>query len=167
MKELNVSDGMKQIACKQEPTRKEDGSSFFNRCLDQALRYLTMREHNRKELQVKLSGKGYDSTTIGKVLDQLEDEGSLSEERYVRAFVQSRNHRHPEGKSIMLQRLLQKGADRNVAQSVLSDIYTPGYTTELAEAARAQILEKTGDADPAQLRFLLSKRGFRLSDIQD
>ena len=157
---------MKEIACKQEPTRKEDGSSFFNKCLDQALRYLGMREHNRKELQVKLSAKGYDGTTIGKVLDRLEDEGSLSEERYVRAFVQSRNRRHPEGKGIMLQRLLQKGTDKDVAQKVLSDIYTPEYTAQLAEAAMEQIDGKAGD-DPARLRFLLSKYGFRLSDIQD
>ncbi len=158
---------MKQIACKQEPTRKEDGSSFFNRCQDQALRYLAMREHNRKELQVKLSAKGYDNATIANVLDSLEDEGSLSEERYVRSFVQSRNRRNPEGLSVMLQRLLQKGADRNVAQSVLSEIYTPEYTATLAREARDRIQEKTADDDPARLRFLLSKSGFRLSDITD
>lgn len=165
--EANVSDGMEKIACKMEPTRKEDGSSFFNKCLDQALRYLGMREHNRKELQVKLSAKGFDADVIGRVLDELEDEGSLNEERYVRAFVQSRNRRHPEGRSVMLQRLMQKGADRNVAQNVLSEIYTPEYTAQLAAEVRDMILEKNADADPAQLRFLLSKAGFRLSDIAD
>lgn len=158
---------MEKIACRKEPTRKEDGSSFFSRCLDQALRYLTIREHNRKELSVKLSEKGYDNGTIGKVLDELEDEGSLSEERYVRSYVRSRCRRHPEGRSVMLRRLLQKGTDRNVAQNVLSDIYTSEYTAQLAAEARNLILEKNGDADSAQLRFLLSKLGFRLSDIID
>ena len=158
---------MKEIACMKEPTREEDGSSFFNRCLDQALRYLGMREHNRKELSVKLSEKGYDSAVIGKVLDQLENEGSLSEERYVRSFVISRNRRHPEGRNVMLQRLLQKGADRTVARDVVSEIYTPEYTSQLAAEARDLILKKNGDAGPAQLAFLLSKTGFRLSDIID
>lgn len=158
---------MEKIACKMEPTRKEDGSSFFNRCLDQALRYLGMREHNRKELQVKLSAKGHDADVIAKVLDELEDEGSLSEERYVRSFVFSRNRRHPEGRSVMLRRLMEKGADRNASQDVLSEIYTPEYTSQLAAQARDLILEKNAGADPAQLRFLLSKSGFRLSDIAD
>ena len=148
-----------------EPTRKEDGSSFFNKCLEQALRYLGMREHNRKELLVKLSAKGYDSDVIGKVLDELEDEGALSEERYVHSYVQSCNRRHPEGRSVMFQRLMQKGADRTAAQNVLAEIYTPEYTARLAAEARARILEKHPDADPAQIRFLLSKCGFRLSDI--
>ena len=59
---------------KKEPTQKEDGSSFFNRCLDQALRYLSLREHNRRELAVKLRKKDYDSKTIEAVLDSLEDD---------------------------------------------------------------------------------------------
>ena len=145
----------------------EDGSSFFNRCLDQALRYLSLREHNRKELQTKLRTKDYDAKTIESVLDSLEEDGSLSEERYVRSFVRSCNKRHPEGKNVVLMRLAQKGADRQTAERIVSEIYTPEYTADLVSQAKA-ILEKKGRAsDERQLRFELSKLGFHPADLDE
>ena len=158
---------MKEIACNMEPTRKEDGSSFFNKCLDQALRYLSLREHNRRELAIKLRSKDYDQKTIEAVLDYLEEEGSLDEERYIRAFVRSSNKRHPEGKSLVLQRLASKGADRHTSKRVVSDIYTPEYTSELASQARDMILKKGKVTEENQIRFELSRLGFRSTDIID
>ena len=153
---------MKEIVLKKEPTRKEDGSSFFSRCLDQALVYLGIREHNRFELSVKLKAKGYEKDIISKVLDSLEEDGSLSEERYVRSFVRSSNRRHPEGKSLILRRLAAKGADRNVAEQVVREIYTDSYTAELAEQARAQIVKKGRAKTEDEIRFEMAKLGFRV-----
>ena len=158
---------MKEIACNMEPTRKEDGSSFFNKCLDQALRYLSLREHNRREIAIKLRSKDYDQKTIEAVLDYLEEEGSLDEERYIRAFVRSSNKRHPEGKSLVLQRLASKGADRYTSERVVSDIYTPEYTSELASQARDMVLKKGKATEENQIRFELSRLGFRSTDIID
>ena len=154
---------MKEIVLKKEPTRKEGGSSFFSKCLDQALVYLGIREHNRFELSVKLKAKGYEKDVIGKVLDSLEEDGSLSEERYVRSFVRSSNRRHPEGKSLILRRLAAKGADRNVAEQVVCEIYTDSYTAELAEQARAQIVKKGRAKTEDEIRFEMAKLGFRVS----
>ncbi|MBQ7508233.1 MAG: regulatory protein RecX [Spirochaetales bacterium] len=153
---------MKEIVLKKEPTRKEDGSSFFSKCLDQALVYLGIREHNRFELSVKLKSKGYEKDIISKVLDSLEEDGSLSEERYVRSFVRSSNRRHPEGKSLILRRLAAKGADRNVAEQVVREIYTDSYTAELAEQARAQIVKKGRAKTEDEIRFEMAKLGFRV-----
>ena len=75
-------------------------------CADQALRYLSLREHNRRELSLKLENKGYGQDIINRTLDSLEEDGSLSEERYVEAYVRSSNRRHPEGRSVMMARLL-------------------------------------------------------------
>ena len=154
---------MKEIVLKKEPTRKEDGSSFFSKCLDQALVYLGIREHNRFELSVKLKSKGYEKDIISKVLDSLEEDGSLSEERYVRSFVRSSNRRHPEGKSLILRRLAAKGADRNVAEQVVREIYTDSYTAELAQQARAQIVKKGRAKTEDEIRFEMAKLGFRVS----
>ena len=158
---------MKEIACNMEPTQKEDGSSFFNKCLDQALRYLSLREHNRKELALKLRKKEYDGKTIEAVLDSLEEDCSLNEERYIRAFVRSSNKRHPEGKSLILQRLAAKGADRHTSERVVSEIYTPEYTSELASQARDMILKKGKATEEHQIRFEMSKLGFHSTDIID
>jgi len=151
---------------KKEPSSQEKGSSFFNKCLDQALVYLSMRDHNRRELETKLRTKDYDKETIKKVLDSLEEDGSLSEERYVRSFVNSSNRRHPEGKTVLSKRLAAKGADREVARDVLNGIYTPEYTADLVRRARSEIERKGKATSDEQVRFLLMKAGFSSSDIR-
>lgn len=123
-------------------------------CIDQALRYLSIREHNRKELALKLKNKGYEKSVIERTLDNLEEDGSLSEERYVEAFVRSSNRRHPEGRSVMAARLLAKGADREVCNQVLDRVYTHEYVLSLLEKAG---LKKDRNA--------LLKAGFRSADI--
>ncbi len=134
-------------------------------CTDQALRYLSLREHNRAELKTKLLQKKYDAKIIEQTLDLLEEEGSLSEERYVRAFVRSSNRRHPEGKSIMLARLLSKGADRQTSKTVLDELYIDIYMRELVENAKRILEKKHPEEDARSIRQRLLKAGFSTSDI--
>ncbi|MCR4677037.1 MAG: recombination regulator RecX [Sphaerochaetaceae bacterium] len=132
------------------------------RCIEQALRFLDIREHNRSELKTKLNNKGYEDEVCESALDFLTDEGSLDEERYIRSFIRSNNRRHPEGKVILAQRLAQKGADRNLSKQVLNEVYTEEYTAEITRLA-VEKLEKKGKAeDPQVLRASLYKLG--LSD---
>ena len=147
---------------KKESSAKRDGSSFFidavPQCKNKALVYLGMREHNRNELALKLKQKGFSSNIIEEALDLLEDEGSLSEKRYVQSFVRSSNKRHPEGKTIVLQRLLAKGANRNISIQVLDEIYDQDYTNDLKEKALAKLQDKGHSEE--EIRFLLRKLGF-------
>ncbi|MCR5760386.1 MAG: recombination regulator RecX [Sphaerochaetaceae bacterium] len=131
-------------------------------CIEQALRFLDLREHNRAELKIKLKNKGYDEKVCEDTLNFLTEEGSLNEERYIRAFVRSNNKRHPEGKIIISQRLAQKGADRNTVREVLDDIYTEEYITELTRAAAEKLRKKGKATDSQTLKALLYKIG--LSD---
>ena len=148
---------------RKEPSGKKGGSSVSRTCLDQALVYLGIREHNRRELELKLRTKGYGAAEIGSVLDSLEDDGSLSEERYVRSFVRSSTRRHPEGKALMLRRLAAKGADKETSEQVVSEIYTGEYTSQLMEQARALVVKKGRAKTEDEIRFELAKLGFRIS----
>ena len=123
-------------------------------CADQALRYLSLREHNRREPSLKLENKGYGQDIINRTLDSLEEDGSLSEERYVEAYVRSSNRRHPEGRSVMMARLLSKGADREVCARILKDIYNSEYVCALI-----------GRASEKKDRNGLLKAGFSSADI--
>ncbi len=167
---------------RKELSPKEDGSSFFQKCLNQAIVYLSIREHNRRELGTKLRAKGHDIRIVEKVLDQLEDDGSLSEERYVRSFIRSNNRRHPEGKAIVVQRLAAKGADREVSRRILDETYTREYTADLVSQARLLIsrkgisgkrVTKQGaskqgrDGAEEEVKAALLKLGFSYSDIRD
>ncbi len=55
-----------------------------------ALKLLTTREHSRLELGRKLLARGYPPDDVDSVLDQLIDEGLLSEQRLVAAYVEER-----------------------------------------------------------------------------
>lgn len=135
-------------------------------CIDQALRYLSLREHNRAELKTKLLQKKHSPQIIEQTLNVLEEEGSLSEERYVRAFVRSSNKRHPEGKSVMLARLMSKGTDRQTAKTVLDEIYIDIYVRELVENAKLALEKKHPEEDSQTIRQRLLKAGFSPSDLR-
>jgi len=156
---------MREISINKEPSSKEGGSSLFIKCQSQALVYLSMREHNRKELVLKLKTKGYEPDLIDSVLDSLEDDGSLSEERYVRSFIRSSNKRHPEGKLIMARRLAAKGADKETANRVLSEVYTEDYSRSLVKLAESDIRRKGKVKTEEDIRFCLKKLGFSNKDI--
>ena len=150
---------------KNEPSGKKGGSSVSRTCRDQALVYLSMRDHNRRELVQKLKTKDYSQDEIGKTLDELEDDGLLSEERYVRSFVRSNNRRHPEGKFLVSQRLAAKGTDREVSRQILDEIYTKDYVQTLVAQARAQIMKKGKAKEEEEILFELKKLGFSNYDV--
>lgn len=155
------------------------GSTFFM-CRQQALRYLGIREHNKSELRTKLLGKGYDANLVDSVLDDLSNDNSLSERRYVECFVRSSNRRHPEGRSLVLARLVSKGADRQVCNEVLDELYGNGeYVSSLVHQASLRIVSKkkskrssatscTASSNVASLemRQALLKLGFSPSQIR-
>ncbi len=151
---------------RKELSSKEGGSSFFQKCLNQAIVYLSIREHNGRELSTKLKAKGYDSDTIGQVLDRLEETGSLSEARYVQSFIRSNNRRHPEGKTMVAQRLAAKGADREISRQILNETYTREYTRDLVAQARASIQRKGKAGTEEEVRISLMKLGFSYSDLR-
>ena len=156
---------MKEISTNKEPSSKGEGSSVFIKCQNQALVYLGIREHNRRELSLKLRAKGYEADLICKVLDSLEDDGSLSEERYVCSFVRSSNKRHPEGKLMLQRRLAEKGADKEISRQVLDEIYTEQYTKSLVFQATESIRKKGKAKTDEEIRFCLMRLGFTQRDL--
>lgn len=60
-----------------------------------AMDLLSRREHSTCELQQKLVRKGYAEQEVDSALQRLADENLLSDERFVEAFVHSRQTRAP------------------------------------------------------------------------
>lgn len=54
------------------------------------LRLLNRREHSQQELLTKLALKGFDRTEIQYVLDELQQQGWQSDQRFAQAYVSSR-----------------------------------------------------------------------------
>lgn len=54
------------------------------------LRLLNRREHSRQELQAKLAVKGFNQTEIQCVLDELQEQGWQSDQRFAESYARSR-----------------------------------------------------------------------------
>ncbi len=92
-------------------------------CMEQAVKYLAMREHTAKELRQKLMQKQYAPDTIATTLATLQGSGAQSDERYAEILVRSRQSRNPEGKVMLLRRLAEKGVSSQLARRVVDEAF--------------------------------------------
>ncbi|HEY0490262.1 MAG TPA: recombination regulator RecX [Telluria sp.] len=123
-----------------------------------ALRYLSMREHSRLELGRKLSRYAEEGDDVDALLDFLEQNNWLSQERFSESLVHRRSARF--GNSRIMAELQSHG----VGGDALKEIKSGLADTELARAR--ELWERrfgTVATDPAernkQIRFLM-QRGF-------
>jgi len=59
-------------------------------CRRRAMDLLARREHSRLELERKLAARSFDERLIADVLDELEQDGLVSAERFAQSFVEAR-----------------------------------------------------------------------------
>ena len=134
-----------------------------------ALRYLAQREHSRRELAQKLSarkdcGETAELTELTEVLDKLEQQGFLSEQRMVEQVARIRRSRF--GSQRIIHELKAKGIDDHLIDGI-----RPALQENELEAA-FNIWRKKFHHPPAtreerakQIRFMMN-RGFSMKTIQ-
>ena len=86
-------------------------------CYDKALSLLALREHTEVELRNKLNAKGFTKKEVDEAIKKLLDENFLSDSRFCQVYIRSRLKKNPEGKSILIMRLKQKGVPSDIAKS--------------------------------------------------
>lgn len=80
---------------------------------NKAIYLLYRRDHSRRELTRKLTQKGFQANAIRAVLDELENEGLLNEERFIGSFIRSRRARG-FGPLKICAELKERGIDRDL-----------------------------------------------------
>ncbi len=129
-----------------------------------AILLLTRREHSRFELTNKLLVKGYESSQIDQVLDQLEAESLLSDRRFTECYIRSR-----ASKGYGPYRINMELRERRVDEQIISEFlyHDWDWHEQVVEVCR-----KRFGAEPAtdlkarakQQRFL-QYRGFSAEQI--
>lgn len=129
-----------------------------------AVEYLARAEQSRFGLRRKLIQKKYDSDFIEKALDFLEDANYLSDERYAKAWLNSRRINHSEGKQKLFSELLARGISRDVSLRALEDFFAENDEDEICVKAYKKAVRngKTGE----KLIAALVKSGFSLKQIR-
>jgi regulatory protein len=129
-----------------------------------ALKYLSMREHSRLELGRKLSRYAEEGDDVEALLDFLEKNNWLSQERFAESLVHRRAGLY--GNSRVISELQQHG----VKGDDLAELKSELASTELARAKEVWRRKFGAVAEDAagrskQMRFLL-QRGFSQSAIR-
>jgi regulatory protein len=126
---------------------------------------LARREHSRREMQRKLSSRGFDESVIQQVLEALVRERALSDDRFTEIYVHSRRE-----KGYGPLRISQELRERGVDDGLIGD-YVDERDPDWLELLRRVQLKKFGAGPPSslqdkakQIRFL-QYRGFTHAQI--
>jgi regulatory protein len=132
-------------------------------CQEKALSLLSMREHTTKELKEKLQARGFFGEDIDPVISQLKEEGSLDEARYAESMIRSRQRRNPEGKPLLVQRLVAKGISRDEAARAVDAAFAEQGEAFLSQAVA---MARRTTSDQQKLVAKLLRKGFSWSEIK-
>lgn len=132
----------------------------------ECLRLLTRRDHSRKEIQGKLTAKGYKPDQIASVIDELARQSWQDDTRYAESYARVRSQKG-FGPVRIAYELRQQGIDPATVDKIirttdnwmdlLEQVYTKKYPESIAVDSGEQAKRS---------RFLL-QRGFSSTMIQD
>ena len=123
-----------------------------------AIAALARREHSRQELERKLGALAESEDQLSTILDQLQNEGLLSDQRYAESVSRVRGQRY--GNARVLHELRQKGVDSQDLELITQQLRET-ESTRIREVwqKRFNSLPQTPEETARQQRFLL-QRGF-------
>ena len=129
-----------------------------------ALKYLSTREHSRLELARKLSRYAEEGDDVEALLDFLEKNNWLSQERFAESLVHRRAGRY--GNARVLSELQQHGVKGEALDELKSEL-KESETARAREVWRRKFGKVPQDAEERskQMRFLL-QRGFSQSVVR-
>ena len=113
------------------------------RARNSAMRLLGRREHSRAELRGKLVGRGFENDSVEELLQGLEDQDLLSDERFAMSLIASRAETGYGPKRIDLE-LRNRGVSEELARGALAKA-----EVDWGQEVTDQAVRKFG-SDPAQ-----------------
>lgn len=134
--------------------------------LKKMLHYCNYQERCKKEIIEKMSSMELSNEDENFIIDFLQEEGFINDERYCRNYVKSKLNLKRWGINKIRLSLITKGIDKNIIDDVLSKIDRDTYKEGLVNILKNK---KINETDPFKhkakiLRFAMSK-GYSMSDI--
>lgn len=123
-----------------------------------ALALLARCEQCRAGLERKLLQKGYSKDTVCGVLDALEERGFLSDQRFARAWLNSRRIGHLEGRTRLLAELAARGISKEVSKKAVDDFFAEFNEEEICRAAAQKFLAQGKSGE--KLMASMQRAGF-------
>ncbi|MEE4176144.1 MAG: regulatory protein RecX [Bacteroides sp.] len=109
---------------------------LFEEFLEKGRRYCAYRDRSKKETALRLHQLGASTELSGRVLDALENEGFLNEERFARALVRGKFRNNHWGRVRILQELAHHQVAHAIIQQALTEIDEDEYLRVLEGLTR-------------------------------
>lgn len=131
---------------------------------------------SRAKLTGKLASKGFDEAEIAQALDQLETAGFLSDRRLAEHWAQLARERQGLGPAQLRQKLLARGFEPDLVDSVLAEVTDQAEAQGRDDRAVALDLARERDgklsAEPLPTRVrrvagLLQRKGYDADVVED
>ena len=128
-----------------------------------AVEYLARAEQSRFGLTRKLCEKKFARKYVDMALDFLEVAGYLSDQRFARAWLNTRRINHYEGRTRLLAELISRGIGREIAVAALDEFFTENDEDKICRHAYEKLSQKkSGD----KLVTALMHSGFSYKQIR-
>lgn len=132
--------------------------------LKKMLHYCNYQERCKKEIYTKLNSFDIDAADKNFIIGFLQDEDFINDERYCRTYVKSKLNLKKWGINKIKLSLIAKGVDKDIIDSVISEIDEDLYKEELVNLLKNK---KINETDPYKrkaklVRYAVSK-GYSLS----
>jgi regulatory protein len=136
--------------------------------LKKILHYCDYQDRCKKEIFAKLNTFELVDDDRNYIVDFLNDEGYINDERYCRSYVKSKLSLKKWGVNKIKISLISKGVDRDIIDTVVSEIDQDSYKEELIKLLENK---KINESDPYKrkaklIRYAVSK-GYSLSMVME
>ena len=132
-----------------------------------AMDYLSRREHSRYELYKKISAHNFDRDLINQELDLLIEDGLLSDERFVEAFIYFRKKKG-KGPLKISSELRDRGADESLINKYIEEIENSEWLDSAKQVAEKKLGNNQQLDYDNQLKMMkfLNNRGFTIDQVK-
>ncbi len=110
--------------------------SRFQQAYHRALSLLARQEHSRFLLHQKLRQRKLDEASIVRALDSLEEASYLDDSRFAESWARSRLRSHPEGRTVLVARLRERGVQSDIAEATIDRLLNEDEATLVDSASR-------------------------------
>ncbi len=134
--------------------------------LQKVYRFLAFRDRSEKEIRGFLKG----SEKIDEIIDKLKEQGLLDDEKFAKAWVESRRRSKQKGVKALKLELWQKGIDKEIIEEVTRVECLESSEEQTAEKAldkKAKAWQKLETMDFRKKAFgFLMRKGFEFEIVK-
>ena len=136
--------------------------------LKKMIHYCDYQDRCKKEIFTKLDAFELDDNDRDFIIDFLQDEGFINDERYCRSFMKGKLNLKKWGVNKIKLSLIAKGIDGEIIDEVLSEIDQDSYKEELVNLLKNK---KINEDDPYKrkaklIRYAVGK-GYSISEVME